>query len=121
MKQKHRKYVAVLVIWFVIANLLYFSNIKEMAHPCSEMPGWLPLWVPFTFGIKELFPYAIQTYSSDVLTMLRSEGEWFCNQSFLFDEIGYGYFVLMPIAIVVAGYFLYKWAFNTSNSVTTSE
>lgn len=121
MKLEHRKYIAAHIVWFVIANLLYFSNIKEVAHQCTEMPGWLPLWVPFTLGIKELFPYAIQTYSSDVGAMLRGEGEWLCHQNFLFDEVGYGYFVLIPVFIVVGGYFLYKWAFNKSNSVTTTE
>jgi len=114
MKQEHRKYVAALIAWFAIANLLYFSNIKEVAHGCNEITGWLSLWIPFTFGIKEIFPYAIDTHTSGLSYL-----SYFCSQNFLFDEIGYGYFLLMPVAVVVGSCYIYKWAFNKSSSATT--
>jgi hypothetical protein len=115
MKQEHRKFVAMLVVWFVIANLLYFST-KEVASSCNELPRWLPYWVPFTFGIKELFPFFIARHVPSFESMRL--GSDYCYQDFLFDEVGYAYFLLMPVAIVVAGYFLYQWAFKTRIDVT---
>jgi hypothetical protein len=120
MKQKYRRFVAALVIWFVIANLLYFST-SRVASPCNELPGWLPLWVPFTFGIKELFPYYTARHVPSLESRLKEGAEYFCYQDFLFDEVGYAYFVLAPVAIVVAGYFLYQWAFKKSNNALTAE
>jgi hypothetical protein len=121
MKQEIRKYIAGLVVWFAVANLLYFNNINIVGHDCDKIPGWLPIWIPFTFGIRSLFPYTIEVSTTDLGRFLRGEAEWFCSQNYAFSEIGYCYFVLFPVVIFTGSFFLYKWAFNKGNSVTTSK
>ena len=121
MKQESRKYIAGLVVWFAIANLLYFDNIKAVGPDCDKIPGWLPFWIPFTFGVRSVFPYTIEVITTDYGRYIRGEAEWICSQIYSFSEIGYCYFVLFPIVIFSGGYFLYKWAFKKSNSVTTGK
>ncbi len=114
MKQEYRKIAVLVVVWIVIASMLYFSNIKQVSHECHEISGWLSLWNYFTFGVAELFPYKIEIISSNISQILK--GEFYCSEKFEFYDIGYIYFIFTPVIISAAAIFSYKWIKRPNNA-----
>lgn len=116
LQRSYRILAAISVIWMVIANLLYFDAIKLAMHECSLQPNWIKFWQMFTLGIDGLFPY--DTILGDPGF---GSGPFICIRAYYFDGVGYAYFLIGPIAILVGAYFLYQWAMKQSSSATTVE
>lgn len=115
LQRSYRILAAISVIWIVIANLLYFDALKLAMHNCELQPSWLKLWQMFSLGIDGLLPYATSRsvgWSADTVT---------CFEIYYFNEVGYAYFLIGPIAILVGAYLLYQWAMRQGNSTTTTE
>lgn len=100
--------IASAVVWALVANMLYFNELSSAPRECGAKSLWVSLWNFFTFGVDDLFPFGVGVSSTSLETLIQG-GESYCSQRYFFDPLGYGYFLLMPVAIVVGCVLLYRW------------
>lgn len=100
--------IASAIIWALFANMLYFNELTSASRDCGVKSLWVSFWNFFTFGVDELFPFVVGVSSTSLEALIQG-GETYCSQSYYFDPVGYGYFLLMPIVIVAGCILLHRW------------
>lgn len=102
---KNRLLVAVSFAWFIISNLLYFSQVNKFScvdirtYEMSSAPGWFILWNQLTLGYVSLY---------EVVDAPSSSSRMLCSQDG-FSGVGYFSFMLLPILTIILLVIAVRW------------
>lgn len=106
MKKVHRIFITSFVVWLVISTVVYFGEMHGTT--CNNSMAIMRYWFAYgSFGLPELFPYAMITAPLEGYKTLYDS---YCAGTYGFSVIGYTYYLLAPFLLVWGGYCLFAWA-----------